>query len=64
MENVRRLREPQQGFSERLFPLTQNVQVVDSMTGREVLYFLDAYSRYHQITMRPLNHLATSFITL
>jgi hypothetical protein len=37
------------------FPLPRIDQVVD---------FLDAYSRYHQIKMKESNQLMTSFITL
>jgi hypothetical protein len=39
-------------------------QVVNSTSGYETLYFLDAYSRYHQIVMKESDQLATSFITL
>ena len=46
-----------------LFPLPFIDQVVDSTSGCETLCFLDAYSRYHQITMKESNQLATSFIT-
>ena len=38
-------------------------QVVDSTSGCETLYFLDAYSGYHQIAMKESDQLATSFIT-
>jgi hypothetical protein len=34
------------------FPLPRIDQVVDSTLGCETLYFLDAYSGYHQITMK------------
>jgi hypothetical protein len=37
--------------------------VVDSTTGYEALYFLDAHFGYHQIAMDPSDQLATSFIT-
>ena len=46
-----------------LFPLPCIDQIVDSTSGCETLCFLDAYSGYHQITMRESNQLATSFIT-
>ena len=46
------------------FPLLRIDQVVDSTSGCETLCFLDAYSRYHQITMKESDQLATSFITL
>ena len=45
------------------FPLLRIDQVVDSTLGCETLYFLDAYSGYHQITMKESNQLVTSFIT-
>ena len=31
------------------FPLTRIDQIVDSTSGCEILFFLDAYSGYHQI---------------
>ena len=46
------------------FPLPCIDQIVDSTTGCETLSFLDAYSGYHQIKMKELVQLATSFITL
>ena len=45
------------------FPLPRIDQVVDSTSGCETLYFLDAYSGYHQIMMKESNQLVTSFIT-
>ena len=44
-------------------PLPRIDQIVDSTTGCETLCFLDAYSGYHQITMKESNQLMTSFIT-
>ena len=44
------------------FPLPCIDQVVDSTSGCETLCFLDAYSGYHQITMKECDQLATSFI--
>jgi hypothetical protein len=38
-------------------------QIVDSTAGCELLCFLDAYSRYHQIKVKESDQLATSFIT-
>ena len=38
-------------------------QVVDSTLGCETLCFLDAYSGYHQITMKESDQFVTSFIT-
>ena len=46
-----------------LFPLPRIDQIVDSTSGCETLCFLDAYSGYHQITMKESDQLATSFIT-
>ena len=45
------------------FPLPCIDQVVDSTLGCETLYFLDAYSGYHQIVMKESDQLVTSFIT-
>jgi hypothetical protein len=45
------------------FPLPRIDQVVGSTTGCETLYFLNAYSRYHQIAMCIEDQLETSFIT-
>jgi hypothetical protein len=45
------------------FPLPRIDQVVDSTSGCETLYFLDAYSDYHQIMMKESDQLMTSFIT-
>jgi hypothetical protein len=46
-----------------LFPLPCIDQVVNLTSGCETLCFLDAYSGYHQITMKESDQLATSFIT-
>ena len=46
-----------------LFPLSRIDQVVDLTLGCETLCFLDAYSGYHQITMKESDQLMTSFIT-
>ena len=46
------------------FPLPRIDQIVDSTSGCEILSFLDAYSGYHQITMKESYQLTTSFITL
>jgi hypothetical protein len=45
------------------FPLPRIDQVIDSMTGSELLCFLDTYSGYHQIKMKESDQLATSFVT-
>ena len=45
------------------FPLPCIDQIVNSTSGCETLSFLDAYSGYHQITMKESDQLATSFIT-
>jgi hypothetical protein len=46
-----------------LFPLLRIDQVVDLTTRCKTLYFLDAYSGFHQIAMCIGDQLATSFIT-
>jgi hypothetical protein len=46
-----------------LFPLPRIDQVVESTLGCEPLSFLDAYSGYHQITMKEADQHATTFIT-
>jgi hypothetical protein len=45
------------------FPFPRIDQIVDSTAGCELLCFLDAYSRYHQIKMKESDRLVTSFIT-
>jgi hypothetical protein len=45
------------------YPLPRIDQIVDSIAGWETLSFLDAYSGYHQITMKEYDKLVTSFIT-
>ena len=45
------------------FPLPRIDQIVDSTSRCGTLYFLDAYSGYHQITMRESDQLTMSFIT-
>jgi hypothetical protein len=45
------------------FALPRIDQVIDSTAGPELLCFLDAYFGYHQIKMRELDQLETSFIT-
>ena len=46
-----------------LFPLPCIDQIVDSTLGYETLFFLDAYSGYHQIILKESDQLMTSFIT-
>ena len=45
------------------FPLPRIDRIVDSTSGCEILSFLDAYSGYHQITMKGFDQVTTSFIT-
>ena len=45
------------------FPLPCIDQIVNSTSGCETLCFLDAYSGYHQITIKESDQLAMSFIT-
>ena len=45
------------------FALPRIDQVIDSTAGCELLSFLDAYSGYHQIKLKPSDQIKTSFIT-
>ena len=45
------------------FPLPHIDQIVDSTSECKFLSFLDAYSGYHQITMKEFDQVTTSFIT-
>src|SRR6266540_26031 len=46
------------------FGLPRIDQVVDFTAGSELLYFLDAYSGYHQVSLAESDCIKTSFITL
>ena len=45
------------------FLLPRIDQIVDASVGHEILSFLDAFSRYHQIPMHPPDVEKTTFIT-
>ena len=45
------------------FPLPRIDQIVDASAGHGMLFFLDAFSGYHQIPMHPPDVKKTSFIT-
>jgi len=45
------------------FALPRIDQVIDSTAGCQLLSFLDAYSGYHQIKLKPEDQIKTSFIT-
>jgi hypothetical protein len=45
------------------FPLPRIDQIVDSTSGCDLLFFLDAYSGYHQIFMAKEDEEKTAFIT-
>ena len=45
------------------FPLPRIDKIVDASAAHGMLYFLDAFSGYHQIPMHPLDEEKTSFIT-
>ena len=45
------------------FPLPRIDQIVDASAGHGMLSFLDAFSRYHQIPIHPLDAEKMSFIT-
>ena len=38
-------------------------KVIDSTAGCELLYFLECYSGYHQISLKEEDYIKTSFIT-
>ena len=44
------------------FPLPRIDQIVDASAGHDMLFFLDAFSGYHQIPMHPSDAEKTSFI--
>ena len=44
-------------------PLPRIDQIIDATAGHDSLYFLDAYSGYHQIKMKESDQAATAFIT-
>jgi hypothetical protein len=46
------------------FPLSQIDQIVDSISGCDLLCFLDAYSGFHQIPMSSKDEENTAFITI
>jgi hypothetical protein len=46
------------------FPLPRIDQIVDSTSGCDLLYFLDAYSGFHQIPMSRKDEENTAFITV
>ena len=50
-------------FPKDPFLLPRIDQIVDSTSGYDLLSFLDAYSRYHQIFMSKEDEEKTSFIT-
>jgi hypothetical protein len=45
------------------YPLTRRDQIVDSTASCDLLYFLDAFSGYHQIKMAKEDREKTAFIT-
>ena len=45
------------------FPLPRINQIVDAIAGHEILSFLDAFSRYHQIPLHSLDAEKMTFIT-
>jgi hypothetical protein len=46
------------------FRLSRIDQVIDSIAGRDLLYFLDCYSGYHHIAIKEEDQEKTTFITL
>ena len=45
------------------FPLPRIDQIVDAVAGHEILSFMDAFSRYHQIPLHPPDIEKMVFIT-
>ena len=45
------------------FPLPRIDQIVDAITGHEILSFLDSFSEYHQIPLHPPDIEKMAFIT-
>lgn len=45
------------------FPLTKIDQLVDATEGHKLLSFMDTYSRYNHITIRPSDEESPLFIT-
>ena len=45
------------------FPLPRINQIIDATVRHDLLFFLDAYSGYHQIKMKESDQPATVFIT-
>ena len=45
------------------FPLPWMDQLVDTTMGHQLLSFMDAYSRYNQIPIKPEDEEHTSFVT-
>ena len=45
------------------YPLPRIDQMVDATAGHELMSFMDAYSGYNQIKMKPEDKESTSFIT-
>jgi hypothetical protein len=46
------------------YPLPRIDQIVDSTSGCDLLYFLDAYSGFHQIQMSRQDRKHTAFVTV
>ena len=44
------------------FPLSRIDQLVDATTSHQLLSFMDAYSRYNQIPMKPVDEEHTLFV--
>jgi hypothetical protein len=63
VEDVRRLHRPQQALHNDPFWLLRIDQVINSTAGCDLLFFLDCYSRYHQITIKEEDQEKTMCIT-
>ena len=52
-----------EAFPKDSFPLPRIEKIVDAFVGHNILSFLDAFSKYHQIPMHPPDMEKTTFIT-
>lgn len=53
VENSCQLHQPHKACSKDSYLLPRINQLIDSISGHEVFYFLDVYNGYNQIPMHP-----------
>ena len=63
MEDVYRLQKLNKACPKDNYPLPRIDQLVDAISGHELLTFMDAFSGYNQIRMASENEEKTVFIT-